>query len=80
MAPNMKAIDRLESVETRLQDVDKEFEAAKRNAKNAKEDFLAVKEARFQKFNDAFKHISEQIGKVYKDLTKSVTFQQGGTA
>jgi len=31
-------------------------------------------------FNKAFSHISDQISKVYKDLTKSSTFPLGGTA
>lgn len=80
MAPNMKAIERLEGVESRLHDTDKDFETSRKEAKKARDRFLAIKEKRFQLFKKAFDHISEQIGGVYKDLTMSVTFPLGGTA
>jgi structural maintenance of chromosome 1 len=80
MAPNMKAIERLEGVESRLTETEKEFEESRKAAKNAKENFLAVREKRFKLFNEAFKHISKEITKVYKELTKSIAFPHGGTA
>lgn len=46
MAPNMKAVERLEGVESRLHDTDKEFEKSRRDAKAARERFQAVKEKR----------------------------------
>jgi structural maintenance of chromosome 1 len=76
----MKAIDRLEGVESRLKGTEKEFEDARRAATRAKRDFEEVKEQRFELFNKAFTHIAEQIGQVYKDLTRSTTFPMGGTA
>jgi len=80
MAPNTKAVERLEGVESRLQETEKEFERSRREAKAAKDRFLAVKTQRTDLFNKAFGHISEQIGKVYKDLTKDDNFPLGGTA
>ncbi|KAL7268980.1 Structural maintenance of chromosomes protein 1 [Rhizina undulata] len=80
MAPNMKAIERLEGVENRLQDTERDFENSRKEAKKAKDKFQAIKDKRFELFNKAFTHISEQIGGVYKDLTKSNTFPLGGTA
>ncbi|KAI9800194.1 MAG: hypothetical protein M1825_004178 [Sarcosagium campestre] len=80
MAPNMRAIERLEGVESRLKGTEKEFEDARRQAKRAKDDFQAVKEKRFELFDKAFSHISEQIGPVYKDLTKTSTLPLGGQA
>ncbi|EPS38697.1 hypothetical protein H072_7507 [Dactylellina haptotyla CBS 200.50] len=80
LSPNSKAVERLAGVEDRLQETEKEFEKSRRDAKAAKDRFLAVKEKRTQLFNKAFGHISDQIGKVYKDLTKSATFPLGGTA
>ncbi|KAF3285500.1 Structural maintenance of chromosomes protein 1 [Orbilia oligospora] len=80
LSPNSKAVERLAGVEDRLQETEKEFEKSRRDAKAAKDRFLAVKEKRTQLFNKAFSHISDQIGKVYKDLTKSKTFPLGGTA
>ena len=80
MAPNMRAIERLEGVESRVKTFEKEFEDARKAAKKAKDEFQAVKEKRFELFNKAFTHISEQIGQVYKDLTRSSTFPLGGQA
>ncbi|KAI5808742.1 RecF/RecN/SMC [Peziza echinospora] len=80
MAPNMKAIERLEGVESRLHETDAEFERTRKEARVAKEKFQAVKEKRYELFNKAFTHISEQIASVYKDLTKSATFPLGGQA
>ena len=80
MAPNMRAIDRLEGVESRLKTTEKEFEDARRRAKKAKDDFQDVKDRRFELFNKAFSHISDQIGPIYRELTKSVKLPMGGQA
>lgn len=80
MAPNMKATDRLEGVESRLKTTEKDLETARRDAKRARDDFEEVKERRLELFNKAFNHISEQIGTVYKDLTKSAQTPLGGQA
>ncbi|PHZ08880.1 RecF/RecN/SMC protein [Rhizopus microsporus ATCC 52813] len=80
MAPNLKAVDRLESVEESLKVAEDEFSVARNTAKAAKERFNMIKQKRFSLFYDAFSHISEHIDRVYKDLTKSETFPLGGTA
>ena len=80
MAPNMRAVERLEGVESRLKTTEKEFEDSRRRAKKAKEDFQDVKDRRFDLFNKAFTHISEQIDAIYKELTKSASFPLGGQA
>src|SRR5690606_4331749 len=46
MAPNMKDVERLEGVESRLHDTDKEFEKSRRDFKVSRERFQAVKESR----------------------------------
>ncbi|KAK9451718.1 structural maintenance of chromosomes protein-like protein 1 [Limtongia smithiae] len=80
MTPNMRALDRLGEVEERMDEIDREFDASRKNAKLAKEKFNAVKEKRLDLFNKAYMHISEQIDKIYKELTKSRSFPLGGTA
>ena len=80
MAPNMRAIERLEGVESRLKTTEKEFEEARKNAKKAKDDFQDVKDRRFELFNKAFSHITDQIGPIYRELTKSETLPMGGQA
>jgi structural maintenance of chromosome 1 len=47
MAPNLKAVDRLEGVESRLKETEDQFEKARRAAKRAKEKFNAVKQKRY---------------------------------
>ncbi|CAG8591189.1 9826_t:CDS:10 [Paraglomus occultum] len=71
VAPNLKAIERLDGVEQRLHETEREFDSARREAKTAKEKFNAIKQKR---------HIAERIDQIYKDLTKSRNFPLGGTA
>ena len=78
--PNMRAIERLDAVEDRLKLTEKDFEDSRKAAKISRDAFTEVKEKRFDLFNKAFSHISEQISHVYKDLTRSATFPLGGQA
>ncbi|KAF9132579.1 Structural maintenance of chromosomes protein 1 [Mortierella sp. 14UC] len=80
LAPNMKAIERLDGVEARLKQTDKEFNAARKSARTVKEQFGAVKQERYDRFQKAFTHISEKIDEIYKSLTRSTAFPLGGTA
>ncbi|KAG9307684.1 hypothetical protein G9A89_023249 [Geosiphon pyriformis] len=80
MAPNLKAIERLDIVEQRLQETEKEFDTARKEAKTAKEKFNIVKQKRYRRFYEAYSHIAENIDRIYKDLTKSRNFPLGGTA
>ena len=78
--PNMRAMERLESVETRLKQTDHEYEESKAIAQAAKDAFGRVKQKRYDLFNQAFTHIQEQISHVYKDLTRSEAYPLGGQA
>lgn len=91
MAPNMKAVDRLGVVADRLRETNQEFEEARKKAKEVKEQFLAIKQERYEKisakpnvrcdrFMEAFDHIRNQIDRIYKELTRSENFKQGGSA
>ncbi|KAL9031160.1 MAG: hypothetical protein Q9196_000798 [Gyalolechia fulgens] len=81
MAPNMRAMERVSAAKGRLATTDKDYEDARRRAVKAKEAFTKVKEKRHELFSKAFSHISEQIGPIYKDLTKDpVNLPMGGQA
>ncbi|KAL9601132.1 MAG: hypothetical protein Q9219_002731 [cf. Caloplaca sp. 3 TL-2023] len=81
MAPNMRAMERVSVAKGRLATTDKDYEDARKRATKAKEAFTKVKEKRFELFNKAFSHISEQIKPIYKDLTKDpVNLPMGGQA
>ena len=80
MSPNMKAVAGLKDLETRFKSIDVEFEQARSNAKEAKEEFSLLKKERCEIFNKAYSHISAKIDSVYKDLTKGKASPMGGVA
>lgn len=80
MAPNMRAIERLEGTEARLKSTDNEFEISRKAAKRAKDQFDDVREKRHDLFTKAYEHIAGQIDQVYKELTRTASFPLGGQA
>ncbi|KAI0073307.1 hypothetical protein K474DRAFT_231833 [Panus rudis PR-1116 ss-1] len=62
MAPNMKAMDRLDDVEAKLVETEK----ARKESKTAREQFNDVKKRRCNLFMKAYDHISGRIDGVYK--------------
>ncbi|KAJ2928232.1 hypothetical protein H1R20_g8845, partial [Candolleomyces eurysporus] len=80
MAPNMKAMERLDDVEAKLAQTEKEADKARRDSKEARERFNDVKKRRCDLFNKAYNHISDRIDQVYKDLTKGKAAPMGGVA
>ncbi|KAG9099517.1 Structural maintenance of chromosomes protein 1 [Ceratobasidium sp. 370] len=80
MAPNMKAMDRLDDVEAKLAETEKEAEKARRESKQARDEFNEIKKKRCDLFNKAYNHIAERIDQVYKDLTKGKAAPMGGVA
>jgi len=80
MAPNMKAIERLDDVEAKLADTEKEADKARKDSKTARDQFSDVRRRRCEMFNKAYTHISDHIDQVYKDLTKGKASPMGGVA
>ncbi|KAK4545447.1 hypothetical protein LTR36_002797 [Oleoguttula mirabilis] len=80
MAPNMRSADRLEATSDRLKATERDFTSARTSAKTATHAFDKVKKKRAEFFNKAYKHISDQIGPVYRELTKTSSFPLGGQA
>jgi structural maintenance of chromosome 1 len=80
----MKSINfdifRYGEIQSKLKMTNEEFENSRQEAKYAKDTFQSVKKERYRRFFKAYSHISEQIDKIYKELTKSKTFPLGGTA
>ncbi|KAJ1397833.1 Structural maintenance of chromosomes protein [Sesbania bispinosa] len=79
-APNLKALDQYEALLEKERVVTEEFEAVRKEEKEKTDRFNAVKQRRYELFMDAFNHISGNIDKIYKQLTKSNTHPLGGTA
>ncbi|GJJ15239.1 hypothetical protein Clacol_009515 [Clathrus columnatus] len=82
MAPNMKAMEKLDDVEAKLAETEREADKARKESKNARDEFNDIKKRRHvcDLFNRAYNHISERIDQVYKDLTKGKAAPMGGVA
>lgn len=80
MAPNMRSAERLEATSERLKATEQEFTDSRAAARRATREFEAVRQRRMDLFNEAFAHIAEQIGPVYRELTKTPSFPLGGSA
>ncbi|KAK4795735.1 hypothetical protein SAY86_028061 [Trapa natans] len=79
-APNLKALDQYEALKEKERAATEEFEAARKEEKEVADKYNSVKQRRYELFMEAFNHISGNIDKIYKQLTKSNTHPLGGTA
>ncbi|GKU86268.1 hypothetical protein SLEP1_g816 [Rubroshorea leprosula] len=79
-APNLKALDQYAALQQKERDVTEEFEGARKEEKKVADAYNSVKQRRYELFMEAFSHISGNIDKIYKQLTKSNTHPLGGTA
>ena len=80
LAPNMRSAERLDATSERLRATDREWTDSKTAARTATKAFEAVRAKRMDHFKRAFEHINEQIGPVYRELTKTQSFPLGGQA
>ncbi|XP_015706397.1 structural maintenance of chromosomes protein 1A-like, partial [Coturnix japonica] len=74
-APNMKAMEKLESVRDKFQETSDEFEAARKRAKKAKQAFEQMKKERFDRFNACFESVATNIDEIYKALSRNSSAQ-----
>ncbi|KAF8638669.1 hypothetical protein AX17_002030 [Amanita inopinata Kibby_2008] len=80
MAPNLKAMNRLDDVQVKLAETEKEADKARKDSRQARDQFNEIKKRRCDLFNKAYNHISDRIDEVYKDLTKGKASPMGGVA
>lgn len=71
---------RLDDVEAKLADTEREAEKARKDSKSARDQYNDVKKRRCDLFNKAYNHIADRIDQVYKDLTKGKAAPMGGVA
>ncbi|XP_074500501.1 structural maintenance of chromosomes protein 1A [Sebastes fasciatus] len=74
-APNMKAMEKLESVRDKFQETSDEFEAARKRAKKAKQAFEQIKKERYDRFNQCFESVATNIDEIYKALSRNSSAQ-----
>lgn len=67
----MHASERYDVLLEKLRDCNQELESAKEVARSASTRFEEVKRLRQQLFQNCYRHVSESLGVIYKDLTKS---------
>lgn len=79
-APNLKALDQYEALQVKEKEVNDKFEAIRKEEKEISDKYNVVRQKRYGLFMEAFDHISTNIDKIYKQLTKSHTHPLGGTA
>ncbi|RLN47992.1 hypothetical protein BBJ28_00000384 [Nothophytophthora sp. Chile5] len=80
MQPNMRALDKFDVIQNRIGKEEEELDRIKQQSFEAASSFEKVKVARFERFMEAFNHISGVIDTTYKQLTKSSKHPLGGTA
>uniref|UniRef100_A0A8D3D7C6 Structural maintenance of chromosomes protein n=1 Tax=Scophthalmus maximus TaxID=52904 RepID=A0A8D3D7C6_SCOMX len=76
-APNMKAMEKLESVRDKFQETSdgEVFEAARKRAKKAKQAFEQIKKERYDRFNTCFESVATNIDEIYKALSRNSSAQ-----
>lgn len=80
MSINVKARERLDRAQESYREIQAEFDEAKQQAKESREEFNKIKKQRTQKFMEAFNKIAKEIEVVYRELTQSSTSPLGGSA
>ncbi|KNC52015.1 condensin complex component SMC1 [Thecamonas trahens ATCC 50062] len=80
MAPNLKAIERLDELAAKFKETSAEFDHARSESKVANERFARIQKLRTDRYRDAYDHIARVIDEIYKELTKSELNYAGGTA
>lgn len=78
--PNMHAAERYDGVVDKLRDCEKELETSREAATALNERFGEVKRERQQLFQECYQHVSESLGVIYRDLTRSSKHPLGGNA
>ncbi|KAL1497486.1 hypothetical protein ABEB36_008443 [Hypothenemus hampei] len=74
-APNLKAMEKLEIAQGKLQSTNEEFENFRKQNKKAKAAFEKIKLQRYEKFTACFEHVADQIDNIYKSLSQNQSAQ-----
>ncbi|KAI9914960.1 hypothetical protein PsorP6_007000 [Peronosclerospora sorghi] len=80
MQPNLRALDKFDVIQNRIGKEEEELDGIKQQSLQIAARFEKVKQARYERFMEAFNHIASVIDATYKQLTKSSKHPLGGTA
>lgn len=70
-APNLRAIQKLELAQGKLQTTNEEFATLKKQNTKAKGSFERIKQQRYERFTRCFDHVSNEIDAIYKCLAQN---------
>lgn len=74
-APNMRALEKLEIAQGKLQSTNEEFENFRKQNRKAKAAFEKVKLLRAERFTACFDHVAKEIDSIYKLLSQNQSAQ-----
>jgi structural maintenance of chromosome 1 len=69
LSPNLKAVDRLQDVRTRLTAAEEELKQVDENERTLRTQFSQVRESRFSAFMKAFEVVRSHVDMIYKKMT-----------
>ncbi|PAA92637.1 hypothetical protein BOX15_Mlig017759g1 [Macrostomum lignano] len=69
--PNLRASDKLTTVEAELRETELGFEEARKKAKRAKATFESIKRRRYERFMTCFNSLADSIDPLYKSLSRN---------
>nr|XP_014342703.1 PREDICTED: structural maintenance of chromosomes protein 1B [Latimeria chalumnae] len=75
MAPNMKAVENLQNVKNKFQEMTDAFEESRRKARVCRQEFERVKRKRYELFIQCFEHVSVAVDQIYKKLCRNTSAQ-----
>lgn len=78
--PNMHAAERYEGVVEKLSECSAELDELRRVAAEVNTRFEEVRKTRQSLYQECFTHVSDSLGLIYKDLTRSSKHPLGGNA
>ncbi|XP_028935200.1 structural maintenance of chromosomes protein 1B [Ornithorhynchus anatinus] len=74
-APNMRALQKLQTVRDKFQESAEAFEASRKEARICRQEFEQVKKRRYDLFSQCFEHVSVSIDQIYKLLCRNSSAQ-----
>lgn len=75
VAPNMRALEKLQHVRDQFQESVDEFEASRRKVRQCRQEYEHVKKRRYEMFSQCFEHVSVAIDQIYKKLCRNTSAQ-----
>ncbi|XP_074839796.1 structural maintenance of chromosomes protein 1B isoform X2 [Carettochelys insculpta] len=74
-APNLRALEKLQTAKNKFQESVDAFEASRREARICRQEFEQIKKRRFERFSQCFEHVSVAIDQIYKKLCRNSSAQ-----